>query len=73
MHPDGLITPPLVGLPISGEEPPLGLPAGAPLDLGQLPGVTVHAVAELGESPAPPTHRHLPCRDPPLDLCQPGL
>jgi hypothetical protein len=36
MHPDGLVAPPLGGLPISGQEPPLGPPAGTPLLLGEL-------------------------------------
>ena len=72
---DGLVAPPLAGLPVGGQKPPRGLPALPPPGLRQPAAgvVTVDGVAQPGQPPATPAHRHPTRRQPRLHLGQPGL
>jgi hypothetical protein len=71
MHPDGLVTELLGGLPIGGQEPPLSHPALPPITLGK-PGI-LKAVVCPGEPAATSHHTHLALPDPALNAGQPRL
>jgi hypothetical protein len=75
MDPDGLVAPPLAGLPIGGDKQSRSLPMGSPLDLGESAGgiTSVDGLAKLGRPAATPAHRHPTVSDLLLDLGQSGL
>jgi hypothetical protein len=56
VHEDGAVAEEILGVPVRGQEPPLGRPTCPPLALGELGNLQM--MARPGEPAAAPAHRH---------------